>query len=133
MSSYIALQDACYDGNLTEVKRLIEEVGLNPLEKDSQALAWAAVSGRLDLVKYLISKGADPRADDSWALQHAVYCGHLDIVKYLVKQGAEPKAEDSRALIWAAHKGHTEIANFLRLWEKDDILHKTIREGLINE
>ena len=46
-------------------------------------LRWAASSGHLDLVKYLVGNGADVRAYNGLALRCAAENGHLDIVKYL--------------------------------------------------
>jgi len=46
-------------------------------------LISAAESGHLDVVKYLVEKGADVHADDDGALRWAAESGHLDVVKYL--------------------------------------------------
>ncbi len=49
-------------------------------------MRWAAVSGHLDVVKYLVEKGADVKAadNDGWTPLHwAAELGLLDVVKYL--------------------------------------------------
>ena len=51
----------------------------------------AAGGGALDVVKYLIEKGADFRAisnDGATPLSLATKEGHLDIVKYIMEKGA---------------------------------------------
>jgi ankyrin repeat protein len=60
-------------------------------------------SGKLDIVQYLISKGANIEATDQWifslnhiyggtSLIYASYYGHLDIVQYLISKGANIEA-----------------------------------------
>ena len=63
-----------------------------------------------------------------WAALH----GDLNFIKYLISKGVDPRG-DSVASAWAVAEGHTEVVNFLKLYEKDDLLHKVIREGIINE
>ena len=47
------------------------------------ALRWAAARGHLDIVKYLVSKGANMHDCHKTTLRGAASNGHLDIVKYL--------------------------------------------------
>ena len=75
---------------------------------------WAAANGHLDMVKYLVSKGADVRARFDFALQCTAFNGHLDIVKYLVENGADVRACDDFALRWAAANRHWDIVKYLR-------------------
>jgi ankyrin repeat protein len=49
-------------------------------------LQWAAVSSHLDVVKYLVEKGADVKSaenDGKTPLNRAARNSHLDVVKYL--------------------------------------------------
>ncbi len=52
----------------------------------------AAQNGHLDVVKYLVKKGADVNKADKYGV-NPLYIdaqnGHLDVVKYLVKKGAD--------------------------------------------
>ncbi len=44
--------------------------------------------GYLDVVKYLIEKGADVHADDDASVKEAYEYGHMDVVNYLISKGA---------------------------------------------
>lgn len=57
----------------------------------------ASTVGSLDIVKYLLEKGAainDTNMDCQKALMRASYDGHSDVVKYLIDKGASINAKD---------------------------------------
>jgi len=58
MNKVIELYDSCDSDNLNKVRELIYE-GVNIYAGCNYALQCAAENGHLDIVKYLISKGAD--------------------------------------------------------------------------
>jgi ankyrin repeat protein len=66
------------------IKPLIKENLVNSNEI-LYAFYSAVENDYLDLVKYLISKGADIHADNDSALTCIALGGHLDIVKYLIE------------------------------------------------
>ena len=81
------LINAVKSGNLTLVKTLIEEGGMDLTE----ALVVAAESGNLQIAGVLVEEGADPTN----ALAEAAYFGKLPAVKILVeKVGADPLDAD---------------------------------------
>ena len=49
----------------------------------SKVLIDAAKNGHLDVVRYLVERGADVHADDDEAMRWASRNGHLEVVKYL--------------------------------------------------
>jgi hypothetical protein len=60
------------------------------------ALDWAARAGDLEVVRYLIARGANVNAADpmGWTPLHlAAREGHLPVVKLLVEHGASPLAK----------------------------------------
>lgn len=65
------------------------------------ALSPAAVGGHLNIVKYLVAKGANVRANGSNALSKAARAGHFEVIKYLVGKGADVRAYDDEALFQA--------------------------------
>jgi len=76
-------------------------------------LKQASYEGHLNVVKYLVSKGADIHAGDDESLRWASYEGHLNVVKYLVSKGANVEAWDDWALQWAKVNNHTYVVNYL--------------------
>jgi ankyrin repeat protein len=70
----------------------------------------AAGAGHLEIVSFLLERGADPNlpeehiAPRGHALYSAVYNGHYDIAKLLLERGAEPDApvESSADAVWIA-------------------------------
>ena len=68
-------------------------------------------NGHLDVVKYLVERGADIHQYE-YALVLTAEKGHLDIVKYLIAQGANIHQYEY-ALVLAAEKGHLDIVKYL--------------------
>ena len=52
-----------------------------PLEKLQQ-------NGHLEVVKFLLDRGADVNADNNYAVRRASANGHLEVVKFLLENGA---------------------------------------------
>lgn len=91
----------------------------NPLH---DLLQFAAQSGRLESVKYLIEKGVNPNLFEGTdtPLFFAAEKGHLKVVKYLIEKGAEidkvnqlPHASNVTPFWIAAQNGHVEILKYL--------------------
>ena len=102
------------------VRALVEQgADLGAVDKFGRtAMHWAAYSGNLELVKYLVSVKADVNAaDDGRTVLHAAAGrGELDVVEYLVGQGADPAVVDSDGNTpadIAADDGHGEVASYL--------------------
>nr|XP_054775118.1 ankyrin-3-like [Lytechinus pictus] len=82
-------------------------------------LHCAAQNCHLDVVKYLISKGAEVNKGDYkdvTALHIAAQNGHLDVVRYFISKGAEVKKGNENgwtALHIAAQNGHLDVAKYL--------------------
>ena len=89
----------------------------NATLKDSGALALAARHGRLDMVKFLLKKGAfvdencvtgsldRPKQDKEGTALHLVKKGRMNILKYLLECGANRNLTDQ--------KGRAPFENFL--------------------
>ena len=73
----------------------------------------ASIGNHLEVVKFLLEKGANIHAQDDYALRSATENHHLEIVKFLLEKGANIHAQDDDALILASMYGHLDIVKFL--------------------
>jgi ankyrin repeat protein len=122
--SAVTLYDAAFRGDITEVKRLIEQgadvnapdaehrIGLTPLH-------YAAENGHSDTVALLIERGASVSARNRYGgtpLHTAAEHGHKDVVGLLSERGARITARDlygRTPLHGAASRGHRDVAELL--------------------
>ena len=114
MSVYDNIFRAASDGTVEDVKYFIEEKGINVNTRNNDnsryrgrtALHFAAYEGKVEIVKYLISKGANVNAkDDTGATP--LHCaaadtgheehdnGKLEVAKILISKGADVNAAES--------------------------------------
>lgn len=99
------------------VKYLIEECGADIHAKNELALRRAPYYGvNIDIMKYLIDKGADINAVKNDMLNYELtYSSRLKLIKYLIEEhGAEAKqSKIDSALRRAAKRGELEIVKYL--------------------
>ena len=95
--------DVAKNGDLQKLKTIVEQ-DIKILEtKDTAgrtALHFAANSGHLEIVKYLLAKGIDINLKSSantTPLHFAAFSGHLDIVKWLVENHAELEIKNNQS------------------------------------
>ncbi|MBL4660324.1 MAG: ankyrin repeat domain-containing protein [Alcanivoracaceae bacterium] len=104
-------------------------------------LHLAAISGRLDKIKYLFSSyGMDINSKSishATPLSCASYCGNVDVVKLLLHLDANIEIKNSenglKAIDWAVMNGHSEIVGLLMSKVKGQNEHMPIElsHGLI--
>merc|ERR1712113_992837 len=100
-------------GQVNNVDACDEKYGLTPL-------MLASIEGYLNIVKYLVEKGANVDAFDDknyTAMMHANANNRLEILKYLMEKGANVDAhnieESTSSLILACNGGHLEVVKYL--------------------
>ena len=118
-------------GHLEIVRHLIEKVGGYNI---NDSLRWASLRGQLEVVKYLVSKGADIHVFDEISLRWASEEGHLETVKYLIENGADIHALNDFSLMSAVRNGHLHVVKYLiehgKIHEKIDT---AIQNAIRNE
>lgn len=113
---------ACKEGDIKEVKRLIEEgadvngTSYPPWCKYSDPYSpidTASHYGHLDIVKYLVGIGADVSSDRNYPLRVAIKHGYTDMVKYLVSEGCDISVLDSWGITMPFAEGDFEMVKLL--------------------
>lgn len=102
---------ASQTGYLNIVKFLIERYNCAANGHNNHGLIWASFYGHIELVKYLISKGADPTANNNLAIEHAIMNNHLDLTKYLYYHNADPIKNNILTL--AINTNNPDLVRFL--------------------
>ncbi|XP_058693363.1 poly [ADP-ribose] polymerase tankyrase-1 isoform X2 [Poecile atricapillus] len=112
------LLEACRNGDVTRVKRLVDTGNVNAKDmagRKSTPLHFAAGFGRKDVVEHLLQTGANVHARDDGGLiplHNACSFGHAEVVSLLLCQGADPNARDNwnyTPLHEAAIKGKIDV------------------------
>ncbi len=113
------------EGDLTAIKKIINN---NPDKVDRRdiikqtPLMYAVEGGSLEVVKYLVGKGADVNAMSSkkgrgTPLIYATATHQVEIVKYLLEKNANVNlpnsSQNETALFWAVATGHAGLVKLL--------------------
>ena len=106
------LIEACINGNLEEVNRLIAAgADVNAKDKDGfMALMEATIKGHAEIAKILLSAGANPNVEYQvgfTVLIEAAVHGYAEVVKVLLDGEANPYAvaDDGRTVLRIANDG----------------------------
>ena len=85
----------------------------------NDCFAMACHTGRVDLINFLLDKGADINGIDHWGmtgLHWAIQC-HPELSRYLIEQGADIRIRDAQhvatQLSWALHFGNNQLADYM--------------------
>lgn len=118
-----ALQSTSQEGNLELVKKFVQfgaNLECQAIDNRASPLDRAAFNGHLDVVAYLLEKGAvvdQTRNDGSTPLWNASQNGHTAVIELLLKFGAnlnKARSYDGTSPVYmAALKGHTDTVEFL--------------------
>lgn len=117
------LLTAAFDGELAQVKTLLDTVGLPLSSKDANgttALSEAASGGVVECVELLLERRSDPNSRGEFQrtpLWRAAYAGHLEVVNVLLEGGGDPRLynDDGQTPVDVATKD--EILAALRDWD----------------
>lgn len=88
-------------------------------ENKMHPIHWAAASGQIGVMRYLLSNGVDANVTDASGctpLVLAAQDGHAAAVVFLLQNNADPDICDingDNAIHWAAYKGHVEVVALL--------------------
>ena len=116
------IHDAAGRGDLSKVKELLENTPSLVDEKNERGktpLHFAAERGHVEVVGYLLEKGADVDAKNlagETPLHYAAGYSHIEVIKLLLKSGADVNARsdsEDTALLYVGYMGVKEAAEIL--------------------
>ncbi|XP_033750497.1 ankyrin repeat, PH and SEC7 domain containing protein secG-like [Pecten maximus] len=118
------------EGGHIDMVNFLLDRGADPAESD--ALSGAALGGHIEIVKILLDKGADVNKSD--ALSGAAGGGHIEIVKILLDKGAD--VNKAYPLIQAASRGHEDTVRLLLRngadWNQLEVLKEAVANDKAN-
>src|SRR5580658_2374399 len=133
------LQWAVFEGNITEVKRLLA-AGANPGAVNDygvNAMQLAADSANTDLIRLLLKAGADPESanpDGETALHLVARAGNVAAAKLLLSASAHVDARErfggQTPLMWAVARRHPEMVELLASKGADVNARSLVRDYL---
>jgi hypothetical protein len=133
MKKQKTIPGAAKDGDLIWLKYLIEDRNLGKPENINKALCYGAENGHLEIVQYLVEKGADIHVDNDYALLFSAENGHLDVVKYLIEKNGDLDISIEWALLLSAENGHLEVVKYLfELRDNSRIVNDILRSSARN-
>lgn len=119
---------ASYEGRFKLLKYIVEKYNIDVAGKpySDMLFMYAAGGGCVDLMKYLVERGADKYLHDrdDYVMEMAISGGDLNVVKYLASIGGNLLGYDGKVndrLDTASGYGHEEIVKYLL--EQGYILH----------
>ncbi len=115
------LLQACKNGSISEIERLIEEgADVNKAKNDDwNPILIASFNGKVEAIQVLIRLGADVNKSNNsgaTALHIAAQNGHIEAIETLIKKGAKvdlASNDGSTPLCIAAYEGHGEAIKAL--------------------
>lgn len=115
-----ALHRAVLKGHLDVVQILVDSANLETRDKYGRTpLFYAVHGGHLEILKYLLEKGANSKERTkagTTLLILAAILGHTEIIKFLVENGFSDIQEEKygvTALFYAAKNGHLDSVKYL--------------------
>ena len=102
--------DLSGNGQLECLKYMVEKHHFGIPDK---ALVAAAQGKHLEVIQYLVQRGANPRVFKDRALRHACEFGSYDVVFYLLSLGCDVQSVDNYSLRWAVRKGCLKTVQLL--------------------
>jgi ankyrin repeat protein len=114
------LYEAAERGDMQGVRKLLDQgVDINETSVEyGTALSAAAAYGRVDIMKYLLDRGADINVGRGWWTPSAAASagGQMEAIRLLLDRGADINAKSpggQTALWWAAYAGQTRVVQLL--------------------
>jgi ankyrin repeat protein len=102
-------------GHLACLKYILDFCGVSSKTDICEEILYhACAHGHLDIVEYILSRGANIHNIVRSPIQIACVNGHLDVVRLLYTRGCNVRQRDDLVLQLACENGHEEVARYLQ-------------------
>lgn len=118
------LRSAIMNGNNVFIEKIINIHGIEAFDGDKRtAIIWSSFFGQIEILKWLINKGANVNHQDKIGYSSLHFCGqeqNIEVAKILLENGADPNIldEHDNSPLWTAlfnSKGKFDLVRLLRL------------------
>ena len=113
LGNKIALSWACQMGLYQIIKMLVDDHNADIEAGNGDALVAAAMEGHVEIVRFLLDRGAKADNNQNKALRHAAKFGHPNIIRLLLQHGADVHAMEDRPLKLAIENRHVKAVRVL--------------------
>jgi ankyrin repeat protein len=113
------IHKAVSDGNLTAVKEIVEahpEAVNSTNDNGNTPVHIAALNGNVDILQYLLTKGADVNKKNGQSMSPLFYASYgkkTDAARFLVQHGADVNAQPSALVLAAGNGDEVLVETFL--------------------
>ena len=91
------LHEAARHGNLLKVKMFLRTIDVNRLSTQGYtAICEACKTGKLEVVQYLLERGADIEVGKRSCLYEACWNGNVRVVRFLLENGANVENKNEK-------------------------------------
>lgn len=118
------LRGAIENGDKEQINDIISIHGIEAFDGDKRtAIIWASFFGQIEILKWLMKKGANVSHQDKIGYSSLHFCGqeqNIEIAELLLENGANPNIldEHDNSPLWTAmfnSKGKFDLVRLLRL------------------
>lgn len=99
--------------NQIEIVKFLIEKGADINSRDISAFNWACINGYFEIAKLLIEKGVDIHRREDEVFRFSCECGQVNIAKLLIDNGANIHSQNDYALFYSCENDHIETVKFL--------------------
>lgn len=100
-------------GDISIVEELFDNENFDVNQMENIMLVMASRYNKIDIIEYLIKKGANVQSENNLPIKTACYCGSIETMKTLIKLGADVRVDNDCLICDAAKEGNFDVVAVL--------------------